>query len=147
MNSRADGRATRFGASYTGSCSVLLLTFAASVVSAAPHAHTVYPEPALPPGWASDSASQFSEAMPVRDEVFKVTLAVREQNMDRIHDMALNVSTPDSSTYGQYLTQAQIDEITAPTAADVTAVRSWLNDAVGAASSLAGKCSTRLSLL
>jgi len=105
---------------------MLLLAFAAaSVVSAAPP-HTVYPEPALPPGWASDSASQFSEAMPVRDEVFKVTLAVREQNMDRIHDMALNVSTPDSSTYGQYLAQAQIDEITAPTTADVTAVRSWL---------------------
>jgi tripeptidyl-peptidase-1 len=104
---------------------MLLLAFAAAAVVSAAPPHTVYPEPALPPGWASDSASQSSEAT-VRDEVFKVTLAVREQNMDRIREMALDVSTPDSSTYGQYLTQAQIDEITAPTAADVTAVRSWL---------------------
>jgi len=111
----------RLGASYTGSCAMLLLTFAAAPVASAAPPHTVYPEPALPSGWAS----QFPEAT-VREEVFKVTLAVREQNMDRIREMALEVSTPDSSTYGQYLTQAQIDEITAPTAADVTAVRSWL---------------------
>ena len=36
------------------------------------------------------------------------------------------MSTPGSSTYGKYLGQAQIDEITAPIAVDVTAVRSWL---------------------
>ena len=35
-------------------------------------------------------------------------------------------STPDSSAYGKYLDQARIDEITAPAAADVAAVRSWL---------------------
>ena len=100
---------------------MLLLAFAAAAVVSAAPPHTVYPEPALPSGWAS----QISEATG-RDEVCKVTLAVREQNMDRIREMALGVSTPGSSTYGQYLTQAQIDEITAPTAADVTAVRSWL---------------------
>ena len=98
---------------------MFLFTFAASVLSAAPP-HTVYPEPALPSGWAS----QFSKA--AGDEIFKVTLAVHEQNMDRIREMALNVSTPGSSAYGKYLDQAQIDEITAPAAADVAAVRSWL---------------------
>ena len=95
---------------------MFLFTFAASVLSAAPP-HTVYPEPALPSGWAS----QFSKA--VGDEIFKVTLAVHEQNMDRIREMALDVSTPDSSAYGKYLDQAQIDEITAPAAADVAALR------------------------
>lgn len=98
---------------------MFLFTFAASVFVGAPP-HTVYPEPALPSGWAS----QFSKA--VGDEIFKVTLAVHEQNMDRIREMALNVSTPSSSAYGKYLDQAQIDEITAPAAADVAAVRSWL---------------------
>ena len=100
---------------------MLVLTFAASVVSAAPPPHTVYPEPALPSGWAN----QFSKATG-GDEVVKVTLAVHEQNMDRIREMALDVSTPDSSAYGKYLDQAQIDEITAAAAADVAAVRSWL---------------------
>ena len=56
----------------------------------------------------------------------KVTFAVRENNMDTIRKIALDVSDPNSPNYGRYLTQTQIDEITAPAAADVAAVRSWL---------------------
>jgi subtilase family serine protease len=105
-----------------------LAVFAATAAAATPAAlHTVYPEPALPPGWVR---LPFSEEATGRDaassEGSTVTLAVREQNMDTIREIALDVSNPDSSTYGKHLTQAQIDEITAPTAADVAAVRSWL---------------------
>ena len=45
---------------------MFLFTFAASVFVGAPP-HTVYPEPALPSGWAS----QFSKA--VGDEIFMAT--------------------------------------------------------------------------
>ena len=108
---------------------VMLLTVAVFAATAAAAPHTVYPEPALPSGWVS----QFSEPMVAgRDAasvvhlVAKVTLAVREQNMDRIRKIAMDVSNPDSNIYGKYLSQAKVDEITAPAAADVTAVRSWL---------------------
>jgi len=60
-----------------------------------------------------------------------VTLAVREQHMDKIRAIALDVSNPDSPDYGQYLSQARVDEITAPAAVDVTAVRSWLSSWTG----------------
>ena len=88
---------------------MLLLAVIAATAAAAPH--TSYPEPTLPSGWVD----HFSEAMG-RDaaSVVKVTLAVREQNMDQIREIALDVSNPDSPTYGHYLSQAQVDEITAP---------------------------------
>ena len=87
---------------------LLGITFV-NVATTAAAPHTVYPEPALPSGWVS----QFSEVTG-HDEVsnVKVTLAVREQNMDTICEIALDVSNPDSSAYGKYLRQAQIDEIT-----------------------------------
>jgi len=97
----------------------------AATATAAPRT-VVYPEPALPLGWASPISEVTGRGAASSSKVASVTMAVREQNMDRIREIALNVSNPDSSTYGKYLTQAQIDEITAPTMADVTAVRSWL---------------------
>lgn len=66
-----------------------LLAFAVFVATANAAAeqppHTVYPEPALPSGWASQSSDRGG------DEVSKVTLAVREQNMDTIRAIALDV--------------------------------------------------------
>jgi tripeptidyl-peptidase-1 len=100
-----------------------LITCFALCVCAVAQPHTFYPEPALPSGWAN----QFSKAVGHdAANIVKVTLAVREQNMDKIREIALDVSNPDSPIYGKYLSQAQVDEITAPTAVDVAAVRSWL---------------------
>ena len=47
------------------------------------------------------------------------------------------VSDPDQANYGQYLKQAEIDELTAPTASDLNAVTGWLTQA-GASFTLAG---------
>ena len=97
----------------------MLLAFAVFVTTTAAALHTVvYSEPELPLGWVS----QF----PNVTGLSKVTLAVRQQNMDTIREIALDVSNPDSRAYGKYLGLAQINDITTPTAADVTAVRSWL---------------------
>jgi len=107
---------------------LLLLGLAATAAAAAPAAHTLYPEPSMPKGWTSF----FSEAITAHHDdeaTIKVTLALREQNMDKMRQIALDVSDPDSPIYGRYLTTAQIDEIAAPAAADLAAVRAWLSEA------------------
>ena len=65
-----------------------------SVLAATTAADTIYPEPTLPLGWVR----QISESMVTgRDaaNMVKVTLAVREPNMDKIREIALDVSNPD----------------------------------------------------
>jgi subtilase family serine protease len=64
---------------------------------------------------------------PVLDLNLKFTLAIKEQNLDRVLDIARAVSDPSSATYGQFVTQAQLDELTAPAAQDVAAVTEWLD--------------------
>ena len=118
---------------------MLLLASIVATAAAAPHARTFYPEPALPAGWVDPlSVDLFSNPTAVDAEregrrretetELRVTIAVREQNMDEIREIALDVSDPGSPSYGRYLSQARVDEITAPAAADVTAVRSWLRE-------------------
>lgn len=60
------------------------------------------------------------------DHEVTFSFAVKEQGLDEIKRVATEVSDPDSPKYGQYLTQAQIDEIVAPKTEDVQAVTSWL---------------------
>ena len=57
-----------------------------------------------------------------------ISFAVNEQGMDEVKAIATAVSDPDSPKYGQFLTQAQLDEIVAPKAEDVEAVTSWLTE-------------------
>lgn len=57
-----------------------------------------------------------------------ISFAVNEQGMDEVKAIATAVSDPDSPKYGQFLTQAQLDEIVAPKAEDVAAVTSWLTE-------------------
>ena len=129
---------------------MLLLAVIAATAAATPH--VFYPEPALPSGWASAASTAGAAgtagtagagaaaaaaaagaagaagaaAAGTTIDVVTVTLAVREQNMDKIREIARSVSDPDSPRYGVYLSQGQVDEITGPTEADVAAVRSWL---------------------
>ena len=56
------------------------------------------------------------------------TLALKEQGREEILRIATAVSDPDSPSYGQYLTQAELDEIIAPKEEDTQAVLSWLVD-------------------
>ena len=47
-------------------------------------------------------------------------------HLQEIRKIALEVSDPSSPSYGEYLTQSQIDEITRPTSADTQTVQTWL---------------------
>ena len=46
--------------------------------------------------------------------------------MDEVKKIALEVSTPGSPKYGDFLTQAELDKLTAPKPADISAVSQWL---------------------
>lgn len=72
-------------------------------------------------GW---SKSAFS--VPSSGEIM-FTIAIREQGIDEIKRIALDVSDPASASYGKFLTQEQLDKISAPKEADVIAVTSWLD--------------------
>jgi tripeptidyl-peptidase-1 len=63
-------------------------------------------------------------AAPVR-----FTISVKQQNMDLLKRTALEISTPDSPAYGQFMTDAEIDAMTAPTGADMNSVTTWLEKA------------------
>ena len=57
------------------------------------------------------------------------TLSVRQRNLQELKRVALAVSTPGDAAYGKYLSQRQIDDLTAPDPADVGVVTTWLSGA------------------
>ena len=53
---------------------------------------------------------------------------MREQRLDAIKKIALDVNDPDSPNYGQFLAQEQLDGLVAPAAEDMAAVKGWLDE-------------------
>ena len=62
-------------------------------------------------------------------ERISFVVALKQSNLEALFRTALAVSTPGHPRYGRHLTPARIREITAPAAADVAAVSSWLSAA------------------
>lgn len=54
------------------------------------------------------------------------TIIVKEQNLDVVRQSVLKISDPESSSYGQYFTQQQLDMLTMPKQADFDSVFGWL---------------------
>ena len=75
--------------------------------------------PTAPLGWSRAGVADSGSSI-------DVLIQVRRRNIENLHEVALAVSTPGHARYGHYLTKEQVDELTAPAAADVDAVRSWL---------------------
>jgi tripeptidyl-peptidase-1 len=71
-------------------------------------------------GWTPTLAEKFA---PV-----SFTFSVKQQNMEELKRVAMEVSTPDHPSYGQFLNTDQIDTMTAPAASDVTTVTKWLSE-------------------
>jgi tripeptidyl-peptidase-1 len=55
------------------------------------------------------------------------TIALEEANLDKIRSVALGVSDPSSSNYGNYLTTHEVATLTAPSPHNVQIVTSWLD--------------------
>lgn len=66
-------------------------------------------------------------AVVAKDMPINFTISVKQPNLDQLEAAALAVSDPTSPTYGAYLSQNRIDELTAPSAHAITTVTNWLS--------------------
>ena len=113
----------------------LLITLAASAGMAVAHVERA---PALSNGWAeapfvADDMETTGDGVKNKttvDTTVTFALHVTERNLDKVKEIAIAVSTPGSSTYGEYLDADTLAALTAPEPAHANAVRSWLRDAV-----------------
>jgi subtilase family serine protease len=112
------------------SASLLLLCLAGVVLSTPSSAvpsnvlHTK--ERPDPRHWddVSETSNFFLDAF--LSKPFKFRLSLKQQNMDKIKQIALDVSNPKSGQYGKYLKQSEIDELTKPDENDVATVRNFI---------------------
>jgi tripeptidyl-peptidase-1 len=74
---------------------------------------------ALPPQWQGLGASP-------PEKMLELIFAVKQQNVGRLQEELLAVSTPSSPRYGQHLSNEQVHELVAPKADDVAAVLAHL---------------------
>ena len=76
-------------------------------------------EPVVSNGWAITDRTTGN---------VRFTLAIQQQGIDKVKQIANEVSDPRSPTYTNYLTAAEVETMTAPAASDVAAVTHWLDD-------------------
>ena len=67
----------------------------------------------------------FGSALIDKSEVRKVTFYLK-QDLESLRDIVKEISNPHSDTYGEYLSQNQINKITSPKDEDVLVMTSWL---------------------
>ena len=73
------------------------------------------PSPALAPAWSVVGSSP-------RTTELELIFAVKQTNIEKLHDTLMEVSTPTSPKYGQHLTNDQVHALVAPAPADLAAV-------------------------
>ena len=90
----------------------------ASATAAVASAAVVLPG-ALPANWVA--------APLVGEHAIVFSVALKEQNMNQLKQIALAVSDPTNADYGNHRSAAEIAALTAPAAADAAAVKAWLD--------------------
>jgi len=76
---------------------------------------------ALPASWSEERRLDRSASLPMR-------IGLTQSNLDRGHDLLMEVSHPGSSRYGQYYTAEEIHDLFAPSKETVDSVRDWLEN-------------------
>lgn len=100
--------------------SVLRLLAAASLAVSLAEALALHEQIAsVPAGWSLTSA-------PSEDTQLVLQVALAQQNIDQLESTLSSVSTPSSSSYGQYLDMDSITSTFGPSDASKNAVKSWL---------------------
>lgn len=74
----------------------------------------------IPAGWSLTSA-------PDNDTQIVLQVALAQQNIDQLESRLSSVSTPSSSSYGQYLDDGDINALFGPSDASKNAVKAWLS--------------------
>ncbi|KAJ7776843.1 subtilisin-like protein [Mycena maculata] len=106
---------------------LLTLVASASISVAIPSihpSHVVHEKRAVEPhvsGWIQDRRLELQKLIPMR-------VGLRQRNLDQIDDILLAVSHPDSPTYGQHWSPAEVVEMFAPSHETIAAVKNWLVD-------------------
>jgi len=77
--------------------------------------------PQLPLGWARVAPSNPTQ-------MIELTFAVKQQNVAKLQEELLAVSTPTSPRYGQHLTNEEVHNLVAPLASDIEAVMTHLEN-------------------
>ena len=76
--------------------------------------------PALPHPWTTSARSSPSDSV-------RVIVALKQRNLDQLPALIMAVSDPASPKYGEHLTTAQLDALTAPTPEAFAAVEKWVS--------------------
>ncbi|KAI1325715.1 putative alkaline serine protease AorO [Xylariaceae sp. FL0255] len=108
-------------------CTLLLAAAAAlaEVASAvpSPSGHVLHEKrDVAPKKWAKRSKVDKKMMMPMR-------IGMVQNNLEKGHEMLMEVSHPDSEKYGQWYEAKEIVDIFAPSKETIDAVRGWLHDA------------------
>lgn len=74
---------------------------------------------AVPQGWELHSE-------PTAGHTINMHIGLKEENLDKLHNRLMEISHPDHPDYGKHMSKEEIDALTAPTHATVSAVEAWL---------------------
>ena len=99
-------------------------------------------EPTLPKEWIKVGAAKDTDSM-------EVTLALRQQNLDKLRQIASDVSEPTNRKYGQHLSMKQVNEVTKPTEETYKIINNWFDNSGAAITnieSLQGGSTLRLTM-
>ncbi|KAK0625070.1 Pro-kumamolisin, activation domain-containing protein [Bombardia bombarda] len=86
-----------------------------------PRSHVIHEryEEAHVQGWVQRNRADPRARLPMR-------VGLRQSNLDLGHDLLMNISDPDSSSYGKHLTADEVTNLFAPPEEAVDAVQEWL---------------------
>jgi tripeptidyl-peptidase-1 len=73
-------------------------------------------------GWMQSHRLEARDIIPLR-------VGLRQQNLHKLEELLLSVSHPESPTYGEHFSAAQIVDTFAPSHETIAAVKNWLMDA------------------
>ena len=62
------------------------------------------------------------------DDIIHLRIGMKQQNLDMLEDLLMEVARPDSSKYGKYWTVKRVTEFFAPSELTEDAIRKWLGD-------------------
>jgi subtilase family serine protease len=93
-------------------CALLLAVTTASVT----HHESFYTN-----GWVKSTVPAPASS------IVTFTIVIKEQGIEEVARIALDVNDPNSTNYGKFLTQDALDRLTSPKASDMATVTDWLN--------------------
>ena len=73
----------------------------------------------LPASWASKRAAP-------KDTLIKAQIGLKQSNIAWLQEKLLDISNPDNPNYGKWLKKEEVNALTAPSAENIAAVKSWL---------------------